>query len=84
MIYSSSAGMGVIGKASELNITAEGLDPERLYTLRVYSLLDVPGRDPMDVVVTNGSSSIEHLNLDRQALFQSVPLSTDLICQCLT
>ena len=39
---------GVTGKASELNITAEGLDPERLYTLRVYSLLDVPGRDPMD------------------------------------
>ena len=79
VIYSSSAGMGLTGKASELNITAEGLDPERLYTLRVYSLLDVPGRDPMDVVVTNGSSSIEHLNLDRQALFQSVPLSTDLI-----
>jgi alpha-N-arabinofuranosidase len=61
-----------------LAITFGGLNDALNYNVRVYSLIN-ENPAPIDINVTNGAGTISRTGLNRSALYNTVPLSSDLI-----
>jgi hypothetical protein len=61
-----------------LSVTFGGLDDELDYNVRVYSLVN-EGLAPIDIDVTDGAGSLSRTGLVRSTLYNTVPLSSDLI-----
>ncbi|MCP5040104.1 MAG: hypothetical protein GY944_03675, partial [bacterium] len=76
--YIAAADDLVFSVPGPLSVTFAGLDPSFNYQVRVYSLID-ENKTPIDIEVTDGARSIWRRNLDRSELWNTVPLSTELI-----
>ena len=63
---------------SDMTVTFGGLDAGLTYNVRLYHLL-TEGTANVDLTVTDGAGFINRTNLDRSDLFDTVPLSDDLI-----
>jgi len=61
-----------------LTVTFGGLDDALSYNTRVYSLINET-LPPIDVGVTDGGGTILRTGLNRQTLYNTAPLSSDLI-----
>ena len=61
-----------------LTVTFAGLDDALSYNARVYSLVD-ENRPVIDVGVTDSAGTITNTGLNRQTLYNTAPLSSDLI-----
>ena len=60
LVYSTDSGLGITGRSNELNITTTGLEADRLYTVRIYSLVNEDAA-AIDVAVTDGESTVIRL-----------------------
>lgn len=63
---------------NSLAVTVSGLDPELRITARVYALINEAARD-VTISVTDGVATRSMGPINRQALFNEVPLSSNLI-----
>ena len=76
--YIAAADDLVFSVRGPLVVTFGGLDPRLNYNVRVYSLIN-EALAPIDIAVTDGAGTISRIGLNRGALFNTSPLSKDLI-----
>ncbi|MHC4870201.1 MAG: hypothetical protein ACYTE2_11110, partial [Planctomycetota bacterium] len=83
LVYSVNAGLGLTGKANELNLTVSGLDTSLRYNVRAYFLINETLAD-FDIRVTDGAGSVLRTGINRITAYTTLsspsdPLYADLI-----
>jgi hypothetical protein len=83
LVYSVNAGLGLTGKANELNLTVSGLDTSLRYNVRAYFLINETLAD-FDIRVTDGAGSVLRTGINRMTAYTTLsspsdPLYADLI-----
>ncbi len=88
LVYSRNAGLGLTGKANELNLTVSGLDTSLRYNVRAYFLINETLAN-FDIRVTDGAGSVLRTGINRITAFNTLssptdPLYSDLIFENLS
>ena len=78
LIYSTSAGLGLLGSTYELNLTVSGLDTSAFFNVRVYRLIN-EGLANFSAGVTNGAGLDINTNINRAQVFSQATLDPRLI-----
>jgi hypothetical protein len=83
LVYSVNAGLGLTGKANELNLTVSGLNTGLRYNVRAYFLINETLAD-FDIRVTDGAGSVLRTGINRITAYTTLsspsdPLYADLI-----
>jgi len=78
LVYSVNPGLGILGDPYELDATFSGLNPNYVYNVFVYRLINEPLAN-FDAGVTDGNHTDIHYNINREQVFSESTLDPRLI-----
>jgi hypothetical protein len=78
LIWTNNPGLGLLGTASELNVTFSGLDTSKTYNARLYFLIN-EGLSNFDAAVSGEGGMVRNNNINRVQVFSQPFLDSRLI-----